>query len=290
MAFTGQNFSDLIDITSDLAYGTYFDPSKKNALIKESLIKMVSMKYAGLDTQAEYDEILKFLASNITFAVTSNAINVTPTGAIADYFHLLAIKPTFTKVLTLNVVSATNATPIVVTFDKKSILRSKSYVTFAGATANTSLNGSRYLKQLNDYKYGVYFDINLLTPVPGNGTLAGTVTTTLNYNNNYCTQLRSGEKGNGFSDATVFKPMFEMADSSIKIYPNTEVCPSAVVDYVRKPLDNQLPDITNNAIDLELTYSIRFLYYWVDEIVKLYGEQMREYSVVQAQQQEIIQP
>lgn len=290
MAFTGQAFSDQIDITSDLAYGTYFDPAKKNALIKEALIKMCSLKYATLDTQAEYDEIYQFISTNTSVTATNNTINITPTGAIVDYFHLLAIKPIFTKPMDLVVVSATNATPVVITFNKKSMLRSGSGCVFSGATNNAIINGTRYLRQINDYKYALYSDPQLITPIIGSGTLAGTVTTKMLFQTDFCTQYISGRKGTGFHIPTIFNPKFEIANGLIKIYPLEVQCSSVLMDYMKKPLLSQLPILDDVVIDLEQTYSIRFLYYWIDEVVKLYAEQQREVQMIQVQNQEIINP
>lgn len=290
MAFTGLNFSDQIDIISDLAYGTYFDPAKKNSLIKESLIKMVSLKYAGLDTQAEYDELYQFIKTKSSFIATNNSIDISPVGVIQDYMHLLAIRPVFSVPTSVIIDGATNATPIVIQLDRKTMLRDGSYVLLAGATQNTSINGYRYLRQVNSYKYALYLDSNLLVPVPGNGTTAGTITLNIVHQNSFCTQYKSGEKGTGFMVPTLYRPMFEIANGLIKLYPDNETCNSAYIDYIKKPLDSQLPDITNNVIDLENTYSLRFLYYWADQVVKTYGEIMREYNVVQMQDREIINP
>lgn len=290
MAFTGQNFSDQIDITSDLAYSTYFDPAKKNALIKESLIKMVSLKYATMDTQAEYDELYQFIITNQPVVSTTNTISISPTGVITDYFHLLAIKPVFSKLLEIKVVTATNTSTIIVTFNKKSLLRTGTGVIFSGATGNTNLNGTRYLKQLNSLSYSVFSDEKLTIPVVGNGDLSGTVITQVIFKYNFATQYISGRKGSGFHVPTLFTPKFEIGNGVIKIYPLDITCSLAYVDYMKKPLDSQLPDITNNVIDLEQTYSLRFLYYWKDEVVKLYKEQMMELQAMQVQNQEIINP
>lgn len=57
---TGADFSLYIDEKIDAAYSAYFDNTKKNRLIRESIYRAAERKYLGLETQKEFDELLSF--------------------------------------------------------------------------------------------------------------------------------------------------------------------------------------------------------------------------------------
>jgi hypothetical protein len=79
------------------------------------------------------------------------------------------------------ITDATNATPIMVTTTAAHRLHTGQQLTISGITGNTAANGTFYIKKKDANEFSLYSDINLTSPVAGNGAYAagGTISTPL---------------------------------------------------------------------------------------------------------------
>jgi len=289
MPLTGQDFDRIIDLKSDNAYSGYFDNAKKNRIIAEATNKAIDLKIATNDRIQTESDLFGIYKSNIIYTPITNTISLILGGAgIADYFRMMNLKAQFIVPLTGNYISeALNSTPIRITLNKKSNLRSKENVIVSGVTVNTNANGTRYVKMVNPSKYSLYSDVNLLNPIASNGLYTGTVGTISRVVYNSAKDMHSNRKFSKLNEPTVHNPKFEIANGLVKVYPLTWVCSEVTVDYISTPT---YVDVDEGTIDLLQTYSSRFIYFLADEVVKLFGEQSRDDGEIINANMEISQP
>lgn len=287
MPFYGTDLNALIDIKSDRAYSNYFDAAKKNIIVREAVMKAIDKKVATNDKIQIQDDLFGIFKTNIVNTPSLNTISIIQGGAgISDYFHVVNIKATYQKVLNAYVTKAENLTPLRITINKETELRSGDAIVISGVTGATNANGLRYVKQISPFVYDLYSNSILTTPIVGNGTFNG-VSAVIIYNIfNYCKNMQAGEKFSELNKATVHSPYYEIASGLLKIYPFEYTCSSVEIDYISIP---SAIDVTNSAIDLLNTYSERFLEFIADESCRLMGMYSRDAELQMNEQSEIIQ-
>lgn len=188
--------------------------------------------------------------------VTSTNVN--------DYLHYLYGEATFvTPYYNLKVLTASNTTPIKLQLNKRNKIRSGDKVVIAGIVGNINANGEYYVKELNPsigdelWNLALYSDINLQTPVVGNGasTSQGTISTVTESKG--MKLWLSDQKGALYGQPSLYEPYFQQGKLSFTIYPLTSVCRSVKLDYIRKqPREIDADDDTYN---LENEYPYYFL-------------------------------
>lgn len=279
MPFTGLDFYNLLAVKTDEAYTGYFDNTKINRLVREATHKAISAKIATNDRLSVQGDLFGIYKTNATYTPVSNEVDLIIGGTgIDDYFQIMHLKALFPISLTGNyITTATNTSPIRITMFKDTNLRTGEMVSISGVTTNTNTNGVRYVKRLKNEVFELYSDINLLTPVTGNGAYTGTsgVVSKLLYNTGF--NIKGGRKFSYLNPPTPQDPEYEIADTVLKIYPLTLPCSEITVDYVSTPVYIDVPD---NTIDLLETYSERFIEYLCDQTALLMGLSMRDIELV----------
>ena len=205
---------------------------------------------------------------------TANTGQLTYGAMISDYWHLLTLEAKYQKyIYDFSVSTITNATPCVVTLDHYNNISTGESITISNSFGNTAVNGTWYVKKLNELSFAIYSDKNFQTPVAGNGAYMGGAKlqrTWYNYAKPYISDVKIGE----LNIPTVADPKVEVADKYLKVYPLDETCLEITIDYVQKPL---VPiDITNTVIDLEAYYPKIFLNQIASEMQVQFSAALRD--------------
>lgn len=255
-------------------YTGYLSTLEANRLFKQALFQALENKYRNLAEQREYDNITSLIKTEQPYTPVGNQLTTTiGTGVIPDYNHLLAIKAKFTVDLFITLSAASNATPIVITVDQRSNLRTGDNIEITGVIGNTNTNGIFYIKKLSDFKFSLYSDEFFQVPISGNAAyISGGTVSRVYYN--YCKRYFSDQKIGVLATPTVDYPKFENAQNLIKIYPTNQVCQQITIDYITTLA--VIPDVSNNVIDLELTYPFQFLQYLVTVASEIFTGQVKD--------------
>ncbi len=217
--------------------------------------------------------------ASATGVYAANTGVVITSSTVSDYWHLLAIRCLFnTPLYGIAVEDATNRTPILITTNKRSIIRSGSQIVISGVAGNTAANGTFYAQVKNDFVIALYSDINLQVPVVGNGLYVSGGTISL-VNNNIASPLTSKMKQGVLNIPTPQSPYFEIANTQIKIYPLTQTCSSVTLDYIRIP--SVVIDVTDAVTDLTLYYPEKFLFGIVNEAADIFSQMTRDPELLQ---------
>jgi hypothetical protein len=75
---TGFEFSKEFQVRIDKAYSKYVDPAKQKRLFKRALYSLAEQKWAGLETQKEYDELRSMVSTEVSISTTGNILPVSP--------------------------------------------------------------------------------------------------------------------------------------------------------------------------------------------------------------------
>jgi len=286
MPYTGVDFSNLLDLKTDMAYTGYFDITQRTAIVREATTKAVEIKVATNDRIQVQDDIFGIYKSNQVFTPSSNTIDLIPAGSgISDYHHIMNMRAKFVESLSPNYITeATNTTPIRISLYKNSNLRTGDAVVIAGVTTNTNANGTRYVKRIKNNLYQLYSDINLANPVAGNGAYTGVVGQISRVLYNVAFNLKSARKFSFLNEATTQNPYYEIADTVLKISPLTIPCTEATIDYVSTPV---YIDLSDSNTDLLETYSQRFLDFIADNSARLMGMYLYSLQLSNQEQSEL---
>ena len=207
-------------------------------------------------------------------AYTANSATITYANMIADYWHVLSIRPYFEKqIYNLSVTNATNATPIVLTLSNYNMIRTGEQIVVSGVVGNTNANGIFYAKVLNNFKVALYSDEDLQVPVAGNANYVSGGIVKKTYWNNAKPYLPR-TKISVLNTPTPDKPRFENAERYIKIYPLNVPCQKIEIDYVRQP--DVFINVADNIIDLTAYYPEKFLYHLTDVAAQMFAMPTRD--------------
>ena len=223
----------------------------------------------------------------VTFTVvTSTALtgiftsgDITFPDSIFDYYHYLRAEARFTQLTNYTVVNSTNTTPIKITLNKRSYLRSGDQVVIAGISGNTNANGTSYLKQANEFEYFLYTDATLRNPRGGNGMQSGTGIISEVFNSTLRFK-RSDEKGSVYGTPTVQNPYFQQSKNLIRILPD-DPCDQIKIDYIRTP--TFYIDVTDATTDITLYYNLPMQYQIVDEAGRIFAAAARDVLLYQTE-------
>lgn len=215
---------------------------------------------------------------------TANTGIVVTSSTLSDYWHSLTTKCKFVQpIYGYTITGATNASPIILTLNKRNSFRSGEYVNIAGVLGNTAANGNYYLKKLNSFKVALYTDANLQVPVAGNGTYtSGGSLSRIFYQ--YTFNYVSEQKTSWITTPTPDLPAIEVANNQLKIYPMEFTCTEVTTDYICKPIVQI--SCLDNTIDLGLYYPDNFLLFVVSVAAEIFAKQTRDPELVQFEQGE----
>ena len=260
---TGVEFNQQLDLVIDRPYSRYWSPPQRNDLIRMAITEAITNRTKINDNIITQDMIFGIYKSNVVFTPATNTVSLIEGGTgIADYFHMMNVRTKYVLPATaalgssVYIMEASQSTPIRIKLNVNTNLRSGSQVLISGITGNTNANGTRYLKQLGNKWYELYSDANFITPIVGNGVYSGTSGTIQFIAYNYAKLLDSNHKFSQLGEATVDNPMYEIADTLVKLYPLTWSCSEVTIDYVSTPVYINVTDAVTNLND---TYSQSFL-------------------------------
>lgn len=274
MALTGQDFDEQVEIKTDRAYSDYFDPAKRQDIYKEALIVGARRMIAKQDKTETRDDLFSLVKTNVVQPLVNNSVSLIVGGAgIADYLDVIEMKAKFEDFIDAVVLGATNTTPIKLSYIKRNNLRTGELINTTGATANTNVNGSRYVKVMTDKLVYLYSDVNLRNPVAGNGIYAGTAISQ-RFQYHLAKELKLAEKYLRLNEANINNPFYELSNTDLILHPLDRVCTEVTIDYYKYP--TVFIDPNDNIIDLLASYGHNFMFLVMDVASELMGEYSRD--------------
>jgi hypothetical protein len=260
---TGAQFWSYLQQKIDKAYSAYLDNAKANALIKESLFRMVDKFWRGLSYEAEADEMMSFIVREESITPSLGVIKLST--LLPNYMHILHMTATYEMPIEVTAVSGTTLTAV------NHKLRKGSIVKF-GVTEYTvnKVKGNTFDLGVTGLSTGTYYQIKEKS----------------------LGHLQSDRKTSPFHRATEENPKYipqtdgTSTPRSFKIEPSTNLA-GVSVDYIQTP--PQEIDVADTTIDLEDYYASKFLYRLMDECVVNFGTQSKDYNTRQFAQQDIIE-
>ena len=279
----------MIDQKSDYAYTGYFDDAKKNRFIKEATHKGINFQVMTNDRITIQSNLFGIYKSEAPFTPVSNTLDLRLGSAgVSDYYQMMNVQMRFVRILNgISITGASNTSPIRLELSANTNLSNQEQVIVAGVNGNTNANGTRYVERLRPNRVALYLDENLYTPIAGNGLFTTSNATISRVIYNHGKDFHSGRKFSKLNAPTVHNPFYELADGLLKIYPLNEVCSQVKLDYVSLPV---YIDVTDNALDLEQTYSVRFLNLLADETIKMMSDPLHSPWLLTTSSSNIIQP
>ena len=290
MATTGADLWLYTQNIIDKDYSDWVSTAKANRLFKAALFNVVEQKVAAMDSQKIYDELNSLIVVSSALTPTVPGNFVTKSTLLPNYMRLMTIEatmedPALTGVL---VTTLSTATPMTITINKKTSLRTGSYVRITGLTS-PGPNSLFYLKRLSDKKFQLFTNQALTAgAVYATGT-AATITGISIIYKEYCTPLISDKKINKLGVPTAPNPAYEDAANRIIVHPLTSTCLSTSIDYISKPNGNQIIDVTNAVFDLETVYPMKMLYAVANEFANIFAASTRDQALYQTSENETVQ-
>jgi len=288
MATTGQALWLYTQNIIDKDYSDWISTVKANRLFRAALFNVIEQKLVAMDSQKIYDELNSLLVTNYSAAVATNQITKsTAFTAPNEYMRLMTMKVRMREpyIQGLTITSINTAT-MTVTFNKKPPFANGSLIDTNNTLTSLGANSLFYVKKLADKKFKLYLDQGLYNQAVYLAGAAGPWQISL-VHDEFCVPYISDKKINKLGGPKPYDPMYEDAVDAIKIYPSTSTCLSATVDFVRKPV--VFIDVTNNAIDLELTYPMKFLYAIANEFANIFAASTRDQELYRSSENEIVQ-
>ena len=243
-------------------------------------IPTLNASHAVTTILTEYSFVVTITSSAGVY--TANTGTISYLNMIADYLHSLAMKIQVIKpYTTVSIVSAVSGTPVTITLNKKTKLRSSTIIKI---TNNAVAAGTYYVKQLNDIKYTLYYDESLTLPVTAVGSPAnGGDIAIVNYN--WGVPYFSDRKIDSFGIPTAIRPRYEDREKEIRCYPEG-LCTEIAIDYISlPPFDINGADTSQN---LSIIYNDNFMYELINKTAELFSMSIRDPQFVQGLQQEIM--
>lgn len=285
MAMTGQDLWLYTQNIIDKDYSDWISPTKANRLFDAALYNLIEQKLAVMDSQKIYDELNSLIETN--FLITSILSNtITKSTDIPDYMRLLSIKAIvqdndFEGVFATSV---SVASPIKITLNKKTSLRSGSQIQTNTITDNSGAT-SFYVKRISDKIFTLYTDKNLTAPaIYASASVNPTIATLYS---EYCVPYISDKKINSLGAPLPYEPAYEDRADEIVIYPTEYTCSNVYIDYIKKP--SIFVDVNNNVVDLEVTYPKKFLYALANEFANMFAASTRDAELYRSSETEIVQ-
>lgn len=209
--------------------------------------------------------------------VTDNTGSVTYSKMIDDYLHLLAMKcRMYTNAAGDDVYRMYNGTPGIIEFFTPVSLRNGERILVTELGVNMALppvDTEAYVERVSEFKYKLYSDEHLLTPIQVQGIYStGTVVKEIEYS--YGKYYPSDRRISNLGLPTIEEPKYNQSENFFKVFPEEHKCDKVTVDYVRKPSVTIL--VGDDTQDLGLYYSETLLYRLTDEAVKMFYQETRD--------------
>lgn len=260
---TGAQFWSYLQQKIDKAYSAYLDNAKANALVQETMQRLVDKYWRKQSLEIDADEMIPFLVKGQTVVPVGGVIKVST--LLPNYMHIMHMVANYEIPITVTSVALTTITAPNHTLRK-------------GDTVKQSTNSYTVLKVKGDT-----FDVG----VSGLPTTDWKRVVVRN-----AKQIQSDRKGSPFHKASLNTVRFEpesdgtSTPKSFKIAPAVNLT-AVEIDYVRTP--PLTIDVANTVTTLEDYYSSKFLYRLMDECVLNFGTQTKDQLTRQMSQQDIIE-
>jgi hypothetical protein len=260
---TGSQFWSYLQQKVDKAYSAYLDNSKANALIKETMQRLVDKYWRRESLEIDADEMMPFLVKSQSIVPVAGIVKINT--LLPNYMHIMYMVTNY-------------EIPFVVT----------------AVSGNLYTSANHTLRKGNTVKFGG--TPYTVTKVKGDTftlSTAGLATGTyLKLVSKEAKQMQSDRKGSPFHKADMVTPRFEPQTDGTSTPKSFKISPSAnlatiEVDYVRTP--PLTIDVANTTTTLEDYYSSKFLYRLMDECVLSFGTQTKDQLTRQMAQQDIIE-
>lgn len=195
---------------------------------------------------------------------------------LSDYLHLLAMKcRMYTNAAGEDVYRMYAGNPGIIEFFTPVTLRDGERIIFSEMPLNMGVSqyDEAYLKRVSEFKYKLYSDEHLITPIEINGAYSnGAAVKEIEYS--YGKYYPSDRRISHLGLPTIEEPKYNQSENFFKVFPSEHKCDKVTVDYVSK----QAIDITvtDTTINLENFYSRALLYRLTDEAVKMFYQETRD--------------
>lgn len=227
------------------------------------------------------------LATGVTGTHVQFSGNVTWSGLLPDYHHLLTVKCIYEDEIFSPLIGATNSSPIVIEFRDRTNLRTGEKIQVKNVTGNTAANGLFYVKKIGARRYLLFFDDRFSVPSVGNGSYnsGGVVVRTLG---SYANVLVPDQKTSSFQVSSKEYPKVQISSGYLTFSPSPE---NIEIDYMTEGAVSPTVriDVLDGVTDLELYYPKKFLTRLVNEAADLFSLQARDLSQYQAQTNETVE-
>jgi len=209
--------------------------------------------------------------------VTNNTGSASYGKMLPDYLHLLAMKcRMYTNAAGDDVYRMYVGTTGVIEFFRPVSLRNGDRILFSEMASSITaplVSSEAYLKRISEFKYELYSDEHLITPIAIAGTYtSGTAVKEIEYE--YGKYYPSDRRISDLGLPTIENPKYNQSQNFFKIFPSEHKCDKVKVDYVKTPPVTILVD--DNTQDLELYYSETLMNRLTDEAVKMFYQQVRD--------------
>lgn len=193
-----------------------------------------------------------------------------------DYLHLLAMKcRMYTNAAGEDVYRMYAGNPGIIEFFTPVTLRDGERIIFSEMPLNMGVSqyDEAYLKRVSEFKYKLYSDEHLITPIEINGAYSsGAAVKEIEYS--YGKYYPSDRRISHLGLPTIEEPKYNQSENFFKVFPSEHKCDKVTVDYVSLPAINIT--VTDTLLDLENFYSQTLLYRLTDEAVKMFYQETRD--------------
>lgn len=224
----------------------------------------------------------------LTGALSVASINsgkVTSAKMVTDYMHLYAVKCKYSEPVTQRIVATSGISPISIRYSNKTQIRTGMQITLSGML-NANANGTWYVRQINNTVYDLYTDAALTIPSTGGTTTSAVQGATSILWYEYAKPSFSDRKIDPYEQAQANLPQYESAGKFLKFYPRNLTCSEITMDYIKVP--QIFIDVADSTIDLSLYYPDKYLYWIIDQAIKLFSTPLRDPLLRQDINEELI--
>ena len=208
--------------------------------------------------------------------VTDNTGSVSYNKMLPDYLHLLAMKcRMYTNTAGEDVYRMYAGSPGTIEFFTPVPLRNGERIIFSEMPLLMGVDqyDEAYLKRVSEFKYKLYSDEHLITPLAISGTYSsGTTVKEIEYS--YGKYYPSDRRISHLGLPTIEEPKYNQSQNFFKVFPSEHTCDKVKVDYVKTPPVTIL--VGDTTQDLELYYSDTLMNRLTDEAVKMFYQQVRD--------------
>ena len=208
--------------------------------------------------------------------VTANTGSVSYSKMLSDYLHLLAMKcRMYTNAAGEDVYRMYVGNPGTIEFFTPVTLRDGERIIFSEMPLNMGVSqyDEAYLKRVSEFKYKLYSDEHLITPIEINGAYSnGAAVKEIEYS--YGKYYPSDRRISHLGLPTIEEPKYNQSQNFFKVFPSEHTCDKVKVDYVKTPPVTIL--VGDTTQDLELYYSETLMNRLTDEAVKMFYQQVRD--------------